>query len=398
MISLAEREQWLEYFDEAVGLGARKSKAAEIIGISLRTLQRWRKPETLSVDGRTQRKFTPSHKLSDEERAEILAIANSGEFKDCTPHQIVPILAERGQYIASESSFYRVLREANQLSHRHASRTPRSRSKPKALTATAPNQIYTWDITYLATQVKGQFFYLYLFMDIFSRKIVGWQVYQEESSQHAADVITDICQRECIQREQLVLHSDNGSPMKGATMLATLQKLGVATSLSRPAVSNDNPYSESLFRTLKYTPKYPSQPFETIAVAREWVSDFVDWYNHQHRHSGIQFVTPAQRHDAKDQAILIQRKAVYVINRMIRAQSTSPISFINFQLLATVTLTFTAGGASSTGAIGYSTSLRSLRSGLIFQRRLTFIRFLKMVHADGDRLRRILKALMTSAI
>ena len=311
MIPLAEREQWLEYVDEAVSLGARKSKAAEILGINVRTLQRWRKPETLSVDGRTQRAFTPSHKLSDEERAEILAMANSDEFKDCTPHQIVPILAERGQYIASESSFYRVLSAANQLSHRHASRTPRSRNKPKALTATAPNQIYTWDITYLATQVKGQFFYLYLFMDIFSRKIVGWQVYQEESSQYAADVITDICQRECIQREQLVLHSDNGSPMKGATMLTTLQKLGVATSLSRPAVSNDNPYSESLFRTLKYTPKYPSQPFETIAAAREWVNDFVDWYNHEHRHSGIQFVTPAQRHEGKDQAILIQRKAVY---------------------------------------------------------------------------------------
>lgn len=311
MTPLAEREQLLAYFDEAVNQGAKKSTAAEIIGINLRTLQRWQKPNTVLPDGRTQRSFIPNHKLTAEEKEEILAVANSDEFKDRTPHQIVPILAERGQYIASESSFYRVLREANQLSHRHAGRAPSSRSKPKALTATRPNQIYTWDITYLATQVKGQFYYLYLFMDIFSRKIVGWQVYHQESSGYAADVITDICQREGIQRKQLVLHSDNGGPMKGAIMLATLQKLGVANSLSRPAVSNDNPYSESLFRTLKYSPRYPYQPFETIATARQWVSDFVDWYNHAHRHSGIQFVTPVQRHQGEDQVILIQRKAVY---------------------------------------------------------------------------------------
>lgn len=311
MTPLAEREQLLAYFDETVHQGAKKSTAAGIIGISLRTLQRWQKPDTVLPDGRTQRVFIPEHKLTDAEKEKILAIANADEFKDRTPHQIVPILAERGQYIASESSFYRVLREANQLSHRHACRAPSSRSKPKALTATRPNQIYTWDITYLATQVKGQFYYLYLFMDIFSRKIVGWQVYHQESSGYAADVITDICQREGIQREQLVLHSDNGGPMKGATMLATLQKLGVANSLSRPAVSNDNPYSESLFRTLKYSSLYPSQPFETIATARQWVSDFVDWYNYEHRHGGIQFVTPEQRHQGEDQAILVQRKAVY---------------------------------------------------------------------------------------
>ena len=148
-------------------------------------------------------------------------------------------------------------------------------------------------------------------MDIFSRKIVGWQVYHEESSQNAADLVLDICQREQIQRDQLILHSDNGSPMKGATMLATLQKLGVVTSLSRPAVSNDNPYSESLFKTLKYCPKYPSQPFEDVVAARLWVADFVQWYNFEHRHSSIQFATPAQRHNGEDQAILAQRQAVY---------------------------------------------------------------------------------------
>lgn len=311
MTSLAEREQLLSFFNEAVHAGARTFKAAAIMGLSLRTLQRWQQPDTVQVDGRTLRQPSPSHKLSDEERAKVLSIANSDQFKDLPPHQIVPILAERGQYIASESSFYRILRAAKQLTHRHASGQKNPRSKPKALVATAPNQLYSWDITYLATQVKGQFFYLYLFMDIFSRKIVGWQVYHEESSQNAADLMRDICQREHIQREQLTLHSDNGSPMKGATMLATLQRLGVVTSLSRPAVSNDNPYSESLFKTLKYCPKYPSQPFADIAAARQWVANFVHWYNHEHRHSSIQFATPAQRHQGEDRAILARRQAVY---------------------------------------------------------------------------------------
>ena len=190
-------------------------------------------------------------------------------------------------------------------------RTPVERSKPTALTATAPKQMLSWDITYLTTRVKGRFFYLYLFMDIFSRKIVGWQVYEQESSELAADLITDICQREAISRHQIVLHSDNGSPMKGATLLATLQQLGVTPSRSRPAVSNDNPYSESLFKTLKYDARYPAQPFVSLSAARDWVAGFVDGYNHEHRHSGIQFVTPEQRHTGEDRAILKQRQAVY---------------------------------------------------------------------------------------
>jgi transposase InsO family protein len=311
MTPFPERAQLLGYFNEAVESGARKGKAAEIMGLSLRTLQRWQQPVHLPVDGRTLRKEPPSHKFSEAEREAVLTVANSEAFKDRSPHQIVPMLAEQGEYIASEASFYRILRQANQISHRQTRQVQKPRSKPKALIATAPNQIYSWDITYLATQVTGLFFYLYLFMDIFSRKIVGWQVYHEQSSLHASDLITDICQREQIQRQQLVLHSDNGSPMKGATMLATLQKLGVMPSLSRPAVSNDNPYSESLFKTLKYHPKYPGQPFEAIDQARQWVEDFVPWYNDEHRHSSIQFVTPTQRHSGEDRKILIKRQAVY---------------------------------------------------------------------------------------
>jgi len=140
---------------------------------------------------------------------------------------------------------------------------------------------------------------------------VGWQVHSEELSLLAADLMTDICQREGIARNQVTLHSDNGSPMKGATMLATLQELGVVPSFSRPSVSNDNPYSESVFRTLKYRPEYPEKPFVDIRAARGWVSVFAHWYNHEHRHSGIKFVTPEQRHTGEDIQILSKRKQVY---------------------------------------------------------------------------------------
>ena len=220
-------------------------------------------------------------------------------------------MADRGQYIGSESTFYRVLKAESQLTHRGAERPAQKRHKPRALFATAPNQLFSWDITYLPTPVLGIYFYLYLFLDIFSRKIVGWQVYEVESSELASEVMRDICVRENIAPNQVVLHSDNGSPMKGATMLATLQTLGVMPSFSRPAVSNDNPFSESLFKTLKYRSTYPQRPFETLLAARQWISMFARWYNEEHRHSAIRFVTPAQRHAGLDRALLDQRVDVY---------------------------------------------------------------------------------------
>jgi putative transposase len=206
---------------------------------------------------------------------------------------------------------YRVLRAHKQLRHRGAERPRQQRNKPRALCATAPNQLFSWDITYLPTLVTGIYFYLYLFMDIFSRKIVGWQIYETESSELAAEVMRDLCERENIAPNQVVLHSDNGSPMKGATMLATLQSLGVMPSFSRAAVSNDNPYSESLFKTLKYRPDYPARAFESLFAARQWVGTFVHWYNHEHRHSGVRFVTPEQRHAGQDTVLLAKRVQVY---------------------------------------------------------------------------------------
>lgn len=176
-------------------------------------------------------------------------MANAPGYANLPPCKIDPKLADEGCYLASESTFYRVLKAEKQLTHRQRSKPANGVKKPLALIATAPNQIYSWDITYLPTVVKGLFVYLYLVMDIYSRKIVGWQVYEEESSALAADLITDICNRENIQRKQVTLHSDNGSPMKGATMLATLQALGVIPSKDSWDFSGDK------YRQWKWSPK-----------------------------------------------------------------------------------------------------------------------------------------------
>lgn len=254
---------------------------------------------------------TPANALTAAEREEIVRVCNTPEYCSLPPSQIVPRLADAGRYIASESSFYRVLRDADQVNRRGAAEQPRHVAKPKGYCAQAPNQTWSWDITFLASSVRGQFYRLYMIEDIFSRKIVGWEVHTEELAEHASTLISKACLAEGIRRGRLVLHADNGSPMKGATMLATLQRLGIVPSFSRPSVSDDNPYSESLFRTLKYTPAYPRKPFDSLEAARRWVHEFVTWYNHEHRHSAIKYVTPAQRHAGLDIELLQQRKALY---------------------------------------------------------------------------------------
>ena len=298
--------------DEARNAGARLSKAADTVGLTCRTIQRWRQEGEVKGDarGKAASKRTPRNKLTEEERENILNVVNAAEFADKPPSQIVPILADRGQYLASESTIYRIMRESRQLAHRGKAKRP-SRKRPEPLQADAPNQLWSWDITYLASNVKGVFYYLYLFMDVYSRKIVGWEVYEEQSADHAANLIHKTCLREGTIENELTLHSDNGSPMKGATMLATLQQLGVMPSFSRPSVSDDNPYSESLFKTLKYHPGFPDKPFASLDEARIWVAEFVQWYNEDHHHSSLNFVTPGQRHGGEDAKILKKRHAVY---------------------------------------------------------------------------------------
>ena len=312
----------IDHVNQAIKAGARQSKACSILGISTRTLQRWRKLEDLN-DGRRAAKKNPSNSLSEIEIKNIINTANKPEYASLSPAKIVPALADQGIYIASESSFYRFLKAFGQLKHRLNSKPKKNIKKPKALIASQPNQIYSWDITYLPSLIKGLYFYLYLVMDIYSRKIVGWQVYEQESSALAADLMVDICQSEGIQRNQVTLHSDNGSPMKGTNMIATLQTLGIIPSFSRPSVSNDNPYSESLFRTMKYRPQYPVKAFVDLHATRDWVENFVQWYNTEHLHSSINFVTPHQRHTGVDVEILSKRKLVYLDAKQRRPERWS---------------------------------------------------------------------------
>jgi len=318
MTSCQQRQTLLTLIRQSCDSGARLQKACALIGLDARTVQRWRRPENQEGDlrvGDKRRITVPPNKFSEAERQAALEVVNSDQFKDLPPSQIVPRLADQGLYVASESTLYRLLREAGQLRHRRLERVAQKRSKPRALMATGPDQIYCWDISYLPTEVRGIYFYLYLFVDLFSRQIVGWQVYNCESGELASGLLQAICDRQGITPNQLTVHSDNGAPMKGETMLATLQRLGVAASRSRPAVSNDNPYSEALFRTLKYRPELPVKPFNGLLQARRWVTELVHWYNHEHRHSAIGFVTPAQRHLQLDEAILNDRAKVYAAAR-----------------------------------------------------------------------------------
>jgi transposase InsO family protein len=240
----------------------------------------------------------------------MIEVATSSEYRDLPPSQIVPKLADLGIYIASESSFYRVLKRASLTQHRSNSK-PRTNVRPQALIATSPNVAWSWDITYLKSPVRGQYYYLYLIVDIFSRMIVGHEVYLSESAEYASALIDDATKVQNVKRHQLTLHSDNGGPMKGATMLSTLQRLGVVPSFSRPKVSDDNPFSESLFKTLKYRPSYPDGSFASITEARAWVDRFVRWYNFEHHHSEINFVTPSSKHEGRDLQILAERTKLY---------------------------------------------------------------------------------------
>jgi transposase InsO family protein len=277
--------------------------------VSLRQLQRWSQhPER--PDGRKGSARLVQHALSENERNKILEIANSPEYCDLSPRRIVPALADMGIYLASESTFYRVLRANNCISHRQRWKAPTKREKP-ALVAKQPNQVWSWDISFLRSTVRVRFYYLYLFMDIFSRKIVGWEVLEREDSAAAASILRSACMLEGVSREQLTLHADNGAAMKGSTMLATMHWLGIVPSFSRPRTSNDNCYSESLFRTLKYSVQYPDTPFKNLDEARSWVTEFVHWYNHENLHSGINYVTPNERHQGKDAVKLAARHSVY---------------------------------------------------------------------------------------
>ena len=299
----------LEVINEAVTSGARLEAAADIAGLSARTVIRWRRSDN-DDDQRKGPLLPPANKLNEQERMQIANVANSATFRDMSPKQIVPKLADQGIYIGSESSFYRVLKEQNMLKHRQPSK-PATHQKPKEHIATGPCQVWSWDITYLHSPIRGMFFYLYMIVDVWSRKIMAATVFEEESMELSSMLIAHASFIHGVQPDSLVLHSDNGGPMKGSTMQATLMNLGIIPSFSRPMVSDDNPYSESLFRTMKYRPEYPLKSFEDLAHSQDWVDGFVSWYNTQHLHSAIRFVSPDDRHYSREHNILAKRQHLY---------------------------------------------------------------------------------------
>jgi putative transposase len=316
MIGLEDRQRVAQNILTAHTDGARLRLACEIAGIDLRTLQRWRAAEGLVMGDRRPAAVrpTPAHALSPAERAQVLSVANEPRFADVPPARIVPMLADEGVYVASESSFARVLRAHGQAEHRGRAQAPRLVRPPTTHVATAPRQVWCWDMTYLPATVIGQWFHLYLILDLYSRKIVGWEVHDSDDSLHAAHLVrrTALAEGIATMAVKPVLHGDNGATLKATTVLAMLYWLGVKPSYCRPRVSDDNAYSESLFRTAKYRPEFPAKGFADLAAARSWAANFVRWYNVDHRHSGIRYVSPAQRHAGKDHEILAARHAVYV--------------------------------------------------------------------------------------
>lgn len=266
----------------------------------------------MKADGRTTtQRPTPANALTEVERHAILSLCNSPEYADLPPSQIVPRLADQGCYLASERTFYRVLHAANQQNRRGRSQRPHRHPTPTTHAAKAPNQVWSWDITYLPSSVRGQYYYLYLIEDIYSRKGVGWEVHDQESGDNAAALLQrSVLSEQCL-HQPLVLHSDNGAPMKSVTLLSKMYDLGITPSRGRPRVSNDNAFSESLFKTLKYCPQWPQNGFSSLDEARVWVRNFIRWYNNEHRHSRIRFVTPAERHRGHDHEVLARRHELY---------------------------------------------------------------------------------------
>ena len=315
MIGLEDRRSLAHDIETAYHAGARLRLACEAAGIDERTLQRWKAHEGLvGGDGRAQAvRPTPGHALSLAERGHLLCVANEPRFAAVPPARIVPMLADEGVYLASESTFARVLREHGQASHRGRAKVPKRVRPPTTHIATQPRQVWCWDMTYLPATVLGRWFHLYLILDLYSRKIVGWEVHDSDSSDHAAHLVrrTALAEGIAALTAKPVLHGDNGSTLKATTVLAMLNWLGVKPSYSRPRVSDDNAYAESLFRTAKYRPEFSAKGFADLEAARAWADGFVRWYNFEHRHSSIRYVSPAQRHAGDDHAILAARHALY---------------------------------------------------------------------------------------
>jgi len=313
MTRLEDRQSLIREIDAARANGARQAEACGLAGINPRTFQRWRKNNDQGDRRPDAIRPAPAHALTEAERARIVTVANEPRFAEVPPTRIVPVLADEGTYIASESSFQRVLRVHGQMNRRGRARPPRPSRPPTTHIAAGPGEVWCWDVTFLPAGVQGKWFYLYLILDIFSRKIVGFEAHDTDSADHAARLAKRTALTEGVHAmtAKPVLHGDNGATLKATTVLAMLQWLGIAPSYSRPRVSDDNPYAEAVFRTAKYRPEFPAKGFAGLDAARTWAARFVNWYNNEHRHSGIQYVTPAQRHSGEDRTLLAARHDLY---------------------------------------------------------------------------------------
>ena len=292
--------------------GASQRACCRLLGVSDRTLQRWREQDFGGDDRRKGPNTKPSHALSEAEKDAAIALANRPKYRNLSPEKVVAKAADEGLYVCSERTLRRVQKERGQAAYRGKARPPSGSRKPREYTASAPLQVISWDITYLKSSVvRGQYFYLYLYVDVWSRRILGCDVHMEQTSELASNLLRTICAEHAIEANSAVLHQDNGAPMKGATFLATMEHLGITKSFSRPRVSDDNAFIESLFRHLKYVPGFPSAGFASLEAAQAWVEKFVHWYNHEHLHSSIGYVTPDDRHHGRDIAILAKRERLY---------------------------------------------------------------------------------------
>jgi len=300
---------------EAKNNGARLFKACEVLEISVSTFRRW-SAGNLS-DCRKGAPKQVSRKLSFEEEQSIVGICCSYEYKDDNPYKIHASLLDKNTYIASISTFYRVLIKKELLFHRGNTKPAQNHSKPPEKIATGPNQVWCWDITWLKSDVRGLFYYAYTIIDIWDRSIVKWAVHDREDDALSVELFQHALRDN--RYPDVWIHSDNGNPMKGATLLGLFYSLGICNSYSRPRVSNDNPFIESWFKTLKYDVSYPGN-FSSIENAREWFAVFVNSYNTGHSHSGLHFITPQQVRSGQYESIVANRNKV-----MMEAKAKNPL-------------------------------------------------------------------------
>ena len=281
--------------------------ACQALGLPRSSFYRARETETRLKAAETKA-AQPARALGEAEKSTVRQLLNSERFQDLAPREVYATLLDEGQYLCHWRSMYRILEEHDEVRERR--NQLRHPNHPKAeLLATGPNQVWSWDITKLLGPVKWTYYYLYVVLDIFSRYVVGWMVADREAAALARELVGQTCLKQGIQAEQLTLHADRGSPMIARSLALLLADLGVTKTHSRPHVSDDNPYSEAQFKTLKYRPDYPER-FGCQIDARAWSRDFFDWYNHEHHHSALGLLTPADVHYGRAEEIIHRRQQV----------------------------------------------------------------------------------------